>query len=173
MYVYIYIYIYIRHRAPGHECGVIVPAEGPIVPRINDQRCQRWLFIYLIKGRQTCESPRPDSPLMSLEPLFRLPTSTSTCASYCKPQNSPKSLQNLPKTPPKSLLQSLCFRSATFTLNFRNKTVQYRIAQELRKSIPSHYLQGGIGFGIYTLRNKSAQNCIKFSSKFYAKLHPK
>ena len=87
---------------------MIVPAEGPIVPRINDQRCQRWLFIYLIKGRQT-HGPVPlhDSGTTFSPSNFDL----NMCLLLQAPkftQEPPKPPQNPPQKPPPEPLFSVC-----------------------------------------------------------------
>ena len=95
----------IRHRAPGHACGVIVLAEGPLVPSINDQRCLRWLFIYLIKGRQT----HLPSPLRDTQTTFSASNFDVKIGLLFKAlksnQNHPKISENRPQDPPKTPLK--------------------------------------------------------------------
>ena len=55
------------------------------------------------------KAARPDFhlPLLTLEPLFRLPTSGSKLDSFLKPQNPPKIAQKAPKTVPQTLPKRL------------------------------------------------------------------
>ena len=91
--------------------------NDPTIDDINDQRSRMpmmdWSTIVIRADRTSGRIP-----LASLEPLFRLPTSSSKFDSFPNPQNPPNQAQNASKTLPQTLPKGI--QNSISSYNARN-----------------------------------------------------
>ena len=89
--------------------------QRSMIPRINGQWCRWWTGQRSIIGPP---EPLPTSPLLTLETIFRLPTSSSKFDSFPNPQNPPNQAQNASKTLPQTLPKRI--QNSISSYNARN-----------------------------------------------------
>ena len=105
--------------------------------------------------------PTSDSPCLSLEPLFRVPTSASKFDLSSKPWNPLNKAQNPPKTLPKTLPKRL--QNSILSSNARNP----------QKMQPSHTKTSFLTFpGLQKSSQNRCQNAFKISFVFDTRLEP-
>ena len=109
---------------PKHEWACLVTERSEFndvnvqrstISTIYDQHCRWWTGQRSILGPP---EPTFTSPLTSLEPLFRLPTSSSKFDSFPNPQNPPNQAQNASKTLPQTLPKRI--QNSISSYNARN-----------------------------------------------------
>ena len=143
------LYINIRHRAracearsgrgclPSEASSTISTSKDPMPPMPNDSN-DGCSVPMLDASTFNIKAARPyfHLPLLTLEPLFRLPTSASNLDSFSNPQNPTFDAQNPPKTFPKRLPNSFfCSnaRNVQKLYNYYAKTT-FLLLQSLQKS---------------------------------------
>ena len=124
LYIYIYIYPPPCPSLRGTKWAWLFTERSEfndfndqrsMIPRINGQWCRWWTGQRSIIGPP---DPSATSPFTSLEPLFRLPTSSSKFDSFPNPQNPPNQAQNASKTLPQTLPKRI--QNSISSYNARN-----------------------------------------------------